>query len=72
MPAITACLTDSLLDISIVMFGSKRCSATSPVIAARVPDPNSRTMNGCPCKVESGARSNAGKGCLGPQTNTRG
>ncbi len=47
MPAITACLMVSLLDISIVMRGSKRCSAKKSSIAARVPEPGSRTMKAC-------------------------
>lgn len=46
MPAITACLMVSLLDMSMVMCGSRRTSAKNCSIAARVPEPGSRTMNG--------------------------
>ena len=47
MPAITACLIVSLLDISIAMRGVDAVArGRSPPSRLRVPEPRSRTMNG--------------------------
>ena len=72
MPAITACLMVSLLDISIEMRGVMRCSRKKSSIALRVPEPGSRTMKGkasSACTVTCSERSS---GWSGGHTKTSG
>lgn len=70
-PAITARLMVSLLEISIVMRGSRCRSARKATITARVSEPCSRATKACPSSTLAGAAPTLSNGCPGLQPGLR-